>query len=218
MKNRADIFTFLEDLQANNSKEWMDANRKRYENSKAVIIEVFDPILEGIKSIDPRIITPSARKGLNRINNNLMFHPDRPTYKDHFGIGFGFGKGLADFYIHLGVDELLIAGGLWHPPVDKLKLLRSEIDYEGDRLQAILLSEDFKTHFQLFQEDRLTNAPKGYEKSHPQIELLKMKSLAAFRPFDRKDFYDVEFHELVVESYQTLMPMLDFINMAIADY
>jgi len=217
MNKRADIFTFLQDLQANNSKEWMDANRERYEHCKSIIEEIFEPILEDIKSVDPRIITPNARKGLNRINNNLMFHPDRPTYKDHFGIGFGYGKGLGDFYIHLGIDELLIAGGLWHPPVDKLKRLRSEIDYEGDRLQTILSNEAFKAQFQLFTEDRLTNAPKGYDKSHPHIELLKMKSLGAFRTFSRNDFYKSEFGDLVVESYQMLMPMLDFVNTAIAD-
>ena len=87
---RKAIFEFLEELQRNNSKEWMDQNRKWYESTKSILFEVFDPILEELKQLDPRIITPSARKGLNRINNNLMFHPDRPTYKDHFGIGFGF--------------------------------------------------------------------------------------------------------------------------------
>ena len=69
-------------------------------------------ILDELKILDPRIVTQNARKGLNRINNNLMFHPDRPTYKDHFGIGFGYGKGLADFYIHLGVNETLVARSL----------------------------------------------------------------------------------------------------------
>lgn len=214
---RSDIFKFLEALQQNNSKEWMDANRKWYEDTKSIICSVFDPILEDLKLIDPRIITPSARKGLNRINNNLMFHPDRPTYKDHFGIGFGFGKGLADFYIHLGVDETLVAGGLWHPPVDKLKLLRSEIDYEGDRLREIIDQPQFQEYFELFQEDKLTNAPKGFDKTHPHIDLLKMKSLGAWRNFSRDDFYASDFKELILESYQILEPMLDFINVAISD-
>lgn len=215
--SRREIFEFLEELQRNNSKEWMDANRKWYEQTKKIIFHAFDPILEEIKNRDPRIVTENARKGLNRINNNLMFHPDRPTYKDHFGIGFGYGKGLADFYIHLGVNETLVAGGLWHPPVDKLKKLRSEIDYEGDSLQAILTSAYFEKHFELFQEDRLTNAPKGYAKDHKHIELLKMKSLGAWRNFDKKLFFSNDFEAMVIDSFEALQPMIDFINVAISD-
>lgn len=214
---KRDIFDFLESLVRNNSKEWMDENRKWYEASKAEVVEVFDPILNELKSLDPRIVQPAARKALNRINNNLMFHPDRPTYKDHFGVTFGYGKGLADFYIHLGVDELLIAGGLWHPPSDKLKKLRMEIDYEGDRLQQIMNADYFERFFTLYQDDKLTNAPKGFEKDHPHIELLKMKSLAVFRPLSREDFYSDQFAEIVLDSYKAVVPMLEFINVAITD-
>lgn len=211
------IFSFLEDLVRNNSKDWMDKNRSRYEDSKSLLVEIFDPILSQLKDIDPRIVQPNARKSLNRINNNLMFHPDRPTYKDHFGVGFGYGKGLADFYIHIGVDELLIAGGLWHPPSDKLKLLRQEIDYEGDSLNKILKKAEFADHFVIYEEDKLKGTPKGYSSDHPHIYLLQMKSLAAFRPITREDFYSEDFPNLVIESYQAIVPLLDFANRAIQD-
>lgn len=215
--NKSLIFDFLQDLVQNNSKEWMDQNRGRYEGCKEVLIDTFAPILDELKRIDPRIVQPNARKCLNRINNNLMFHPERPTYKDHFGVGFGYGKGLADFYIHLGVDEMFIAGGLWHPSSDKLKRLRQEIDYEGKEINEILNEPHFKQHFELYQEDKLINAPKGYSADHPNIDLLKLKSLAAFRQMERKDFLSDEFSALVIDSYQTIMPLLDFTNRAISD-
>lgn len=215
--DKKEVFRFLEELQKNNSKDWMDANRKWFEQTKSILFDIFDPILDELKTLDPRIVTQNTRKGLNRINNNLMFHPDRPTYKDHFGIGFGYGKGLADFYIHLGIDETLIAGGLWHPPVDKLKKLRSEIDYEGDQLMKVLDAPEFQRHFQLFQEDKLTNSPKGFDKNHEHIELLKMKSLGAWRHFDRQLFFTDSFSDLVIECYKTLVPMIDFINVAISN-
>lgn len=216
--NRKVVFDFLEDLSKNNSKEWMDKNRSRYEESKSVLIEVFDPILEELKLIDPRIVQPNARKSLSRINNNLMFHPDRPTYKDHMGLGFGYGKGLADFYVHLGVHEQLIAGGLWHPSSEKLKLLRQEIDYEGEKLNSILNQPFFAKHFTLYEEDMLKGSPKGYASDHPHIHLLKMKSLAAFRPITREDFYSSSFDSMVIESYKAIVPLLDFANVAIQEH
>jgi uncharacterized protein (TIGR02453 family) len=211
------IFEFLEDLNRNNSKEWMDANRKRYEEAKTIIQDVFDPILEALKEIDPRIIQPNARKSINRINNNLMFHPDRPIYKDHFGIGFGHGKGLADFYIHLGINETMIAGGLWHPDSEKLKKVRMEIDYEGGKLQAALDAEPFKSCFQLYNEDSLKTTPKGFDKEHEYIHLLRLKSFAAIRPIRREDILSNRFKDIVMESYGAILPMIDFINVALKD-
>ncbi len=214
---KKDIFLFLEALTSNNSKEWMDKNRSWYESAKKEVIDLFDPILDEIKKVDPRIVQPNARRAISRINNNLMFHPERPTYKDHFGVVFGYGKGLADFYVGLGVNELEIAGGLWHPESEKLKKVRMEIDYEGDKLNTIVNGEAFQDNFSLYKQDTLKTTPKGYPKDHEYIELLRLKSLAAFRTITRKDVYSVGFSDLVVESYMTLVPMLDFINTAITD-
>lgn len=214
---KKNIFKFLETLSANNSKEWMDKNRSWYEEAKGEVISLFDPILEEIKRVDPRIVQPSARRAISRINNNLMFHPDRPTYKDHFGVVFGYGKGLADFYVGLGVRETEIAGGLWHPDSERLKKVRMEIDYEGDRLKTVLNAKAFKDSFELYKKDSLKTTPKGYPKDHEHIELLRLKSLAAFRQITRKDVYSPHFAEMVLESYLAIVPMLDFINTAIAD-
>jgi uncharacterized protein (TIGR02453 family) len=215
--SKQSIFEFLEDLNRNNSKEWMDANRKRYTQAKTTLEEIFDPILDELKEIDPRIVQPNARKSINRINNNLMFHPERPTYKDHFGIGFGHGKGLADFYIHLGINETMIAGGLWHPDSEKLKKVRTEIDYEGAKLQNVLASDPFKSWFNLYQEDALKTTPKGFDKEHEFIHLLRLKSFAAIRPITKADILSDEFRATVIESYRAILPLIDFINVAVSD-
>ena len=211
------IFDFLGQLSVNNSKEWMDANRAWYEEAKTEVGNIFEPILASLKEIDPRIVQPTARKAINRINNNLMFHPERPTYKNHFGVGFGHGKGLADFYIHLGLDETMIAGGLWHPDSERLKKVRTEIDYEGHKLTSALNSAPFNNWFQLYRVDTLKTSPKGYNQDHKYIELLRLKSFAATRLITRKDILSGGFHDMVVESYVAILPMIDFLNIAILD-
>lgn len=211
------IFEFLEALVVNNSKQWMDANRSWYEDAKGAMVEVFEPILDSVKEIDPMIVQFSARKAISRINNNLMFHPERPTYKDHFGVVFGHGKGLADFYIHLGVEETLIAGGIWHPESSKLKKIRAEVDYEGAKLKAILDAEPFQNWFDMYRRDVLKTAPKGYSKDHEFIEILRLKSIAAMRMITREDFLSDYFPEMVIESYKAILPMINFLNVAIED-
>jgi len=195
----------------------MDANRKWYHQAKDEVVTLFEPILASLKEIDPRIVQPNARKCVSRINNNLMFHPDRPTYKDHFGLVVGFGKGLADFYVHLGVDETEMAGGIWHPNPDKLRKIRTEIDYEGEKLRAVMEAEPFKSWFEIFKRDTLKTAPKGYPRDHEFIELLKLKSIAAIRPITRADILSDRFQDMVIESYRAIIPLIDFVNVAIQE-
>jgi uncharacterized protein (TIGR02453 family) len=211
------IFEFLEALSENNSKEWMDANRSWYEEAKSEVAHLFEPILKELKEFDPRIVQPTARKAISRINNNLMFHPERPTYKDHFGLVFSHGKGIADFYVHLGIHETLVAGGLWHPDSEKLKKVRMEIDYEGGKLQEILDTEPFNSWFQIYQDDQVKTAPKGYSRDHEHIHLLRLKSFAAIRPISRQDILGEDFQTIVIDSYRAILPMIDFVNVALAD-
>lgn len=211
------IFEFLEALSENNSKEWMDGNRSWYEGAKSEVAHLFEPILKELKEFDPRIVQPTARKAISRINNNLMFHPERTTYKDHFGLVFSHGKGIADFYVHLGINETLVAGGLWHPDSEKLKKVRMEIDYEGGKLQAILDAEPFNSWFQIYQDDQVKTAPKGYSRDHEYIHLLRLKSFAAIRPISRQDILSKDFQTIVIDSYRAISPMIDFINVALAD-
>ncbi|MEL7002500.1 MAG: DUF2461 domain-containing protein [Bacteroidota bacterium] len=208
------IFEFLEALTKNNSKEWMDANRSWYEEAKGAVVELFDPILDSLKDIDPMIIQASARKSINRINNNLMFHPERPTYKDHFGIGFGHGKGLADFYVHLGIHETLIAGGIWHPDNSKLKKIREEIDYEGKQLSKILNSKPFSEWFEIYKEDALKTAPKGYSQDHEFIDLLRLKSIAAMREITREDILSDHFPEMLIKLIRGIIALYDSITIS----
>lgn len=216
--NKKVVFEFLEALTANNSKEWMDANRKWYEEAKAALIEVFDPILMKLKDIDPRIVQPNARKSIYRINNNLMFHPDRPTYKDHFGVGFGHGKGLADFYVHLGVSECFVAGGLWHPSTEKLKMVRTEVDYEAQKLKRILSASDFQEIYGGFwQGDKLKTSPKGYDTDHEMIDVLKLKSFAVVGDLKKADVLSGDFEQKIIDSYTTVLPLIDFLNVAILE-
>ena len=71
-----------------------------------------DQMNDKLAKIDPNYTQTSGRKSINRINNNLMFHPDKPIYKDHFGAGLDQVTKMGDFYIHLGISESFIAGGL----------------------------------------------------------------------------------------------------------
>lgn len=209
------LFAFLEELQQNNTKEWMDAHRKRYTSIRKELILWLDDLDYTIAQLDDAYYPTPGKKGINRINNNLMFHPNKPVYKDHFGAGLDKAPNSADFYIHLGLNECFLAGGFWRPEPKVLRSIRDGIDYNGDDFKAILTKPSFEKLFgELYEDEKLTNPPKGFTKEHPHIDLLRNKTFAVVHELDREDVLDPRFKEKITEVYLEMLPFRRYLNEA----
>ena len=174
MANFTSLYSFLERLQHHNTKSWMDANREEYFSVRDFFIDWLDELNEELAILDPDYFYTPGKKAINRINNNLMFHPNRPVYKDHFGAGLDQVSKQGDFYIEIGVSENMAGGGYWHPSSTTLRSIRQAIDYNGDEFLAILDNPRFKASFGVMTPDRpLKTAPRGYSEEHQYIDLLR---------------------------------------------
>lgn len=209
------LLTFLQDLHQNNSKEWMDTNRNRYQNVRNDFLDFINTINKSLSATYPQYLDTPAKKAIERINNNLMFHPNRPTYKDHFGATLDKVLKGSDYYICIGLNECFIAGGMWHPDRDQLRSIREAIDYNGEELRAIIEEKTFKETFgELFQRDRLKTAPQGYSLDHPHIELLRLKSFAVVKNLTLEEVKAGDFEEKLVEWYGIMSPFLTYLRKA----
>src|SRR6267378_3924017 len=85
-----ETFRFFKDLGRHNRKEWMDANRDRYQSA---IVQPFRQLLGELASaaleLDSRFDT-SGRTGANfsRINRDIRFAKDKTLYKTHMYLKF----------------------------------------------------------------------------------------------------------------------------------
>lgn len=213
------LFDFLRELntEGNNNKAWMDVHRAQYESIRDEYKAFLSDLNQSLSKIHPDYHDTPGNKAINRINNNLVFHPNKPTYKDHFGAGLDKAKNYADFYIHLGIEECFVAGGFYHAPNDILKKIRSAIDYNGEDFEKILDRKDFKAYYgKLILEDSLTNAPKGYSSDHPHIELLKLKTFAVMHPLTQREVMNEGFKEELIKAYTLLFPFRNYLNQAVA--
>lgn len=211
------LFDFLESLNKNNSKEWMDDNRNWYETVKADYVEWLEDLDLKLSKIDENYYSSSGKKAINRINNNLLYHPNKPTYKDHFGAGLDKRPKTGDFYIHLGIQDIFVAGGFYKPKSELLKSIREAIDYNGDEFKEIINSKTFQKHFGglMEDEDKLKTSPKGFSQDHKHIELLRLKSFAAMKPFKRKEVLSNDFKDQVIETYKAMLPFRRYLNKAV---
>jgi len=211
------LFNFLEDLQQNNHKEWMDAHRKEYHHVRNSFISWLDELNNKLETIDPEYHPTPGKKGINRINNNLLFHPDKPVYKDHFGAGLDQKTKQGDFYIEMGISQCVLAGGYWRPEAKVLHSIREAIDYNGEELEKILNKKSFKNTFGgLYRDDgMLKSSPKGYHKDHQYISLLRHKTFAVAHEIKKEDVFKGNFTEKVIEVYKEMLPFRRYLNQAV---
>lgn len=208
--------SFLSRLQKNNNKEWMDAHRKEYHTARDFFILWLDDMNDRLAQIDSDYFDTPGKKAINRINNNLMFHPNRPVYKDHFAAGLDQLSKQGDFYIEIGLEHCFIGGGYWHPSSQLLKSIREAIDYNGEALKAIIEKPSFVSTFGgMIEAPKLKQPPRGYNPEHPHIELLKMKTFAVSCILPKKLLLSAGFEEQVIAVYKELLPFRRYLNQAV---
>jgi len=212
------LFHFLSELQENNHKEWMDEHRPRYKALREDFIVWLDELGRKIQQMDPDCQIVPGRSAIMRINNNKVFHPDAPTYKDHFAAGLEGHKDHASYYLHIGLGERMAAGGFYKRGRDTVKKIHAAIDYDGGELKKIVNSKVFQDTFGALidTDDKLKTSPKGYDQNHPHINLLRHKTFAVSHSFSRKEVLQDNFQDKVVEVYSVMKPFNDYLNRAVS--
>lgn len=209
-----DNFAFLSQLKAQNNREWFTKNKALYEAQLADTIAFADAILRLLNSHDV-IETPSGRKSLFRIYRDVRFSSDKSPYKVHWAGGFRRAekhrRGGYYFHIQPG-DENYIAGGFWNPNKEDLQRIREEIAADPDELREILNDPHFKNTFATLQGDQLKTAPKGFDKDHPAVDLLRHKQFILYRKFTDKEAMAPDFAQKVDETYRAMRPFFDYMS------
>jgi uncharacterized protein (TIGR02453 family) len=208
------IYDFLSDLRENNSKDWMDENRERYHEAKDIWLESVAIYLDRLKQYDPEIAALKPKQCIMRINNNNVFHPNKPTYKDSFGFDPYKGRGRVSFYLHLSPSGSFIAGGLYHPSSNQLKKMRAAIDYDGQELLDIVNNKQFNDFFGGFAEteDALKTSPQGYNQDHEHIELLRLKNYVIVREVTQKEVLADDFVDTLELAYKLMQPFNEYLR------
>lgn len=219
--NLPQILNFLTDLQANNSKEWFDLHRNEYEKIKSQLKEFVAEILVEASVLDPELNTLEPKDCLFRINRDVRFSANKNPYKNNIGLSFTKGgkKSLYSgcyFHIQPG-NQSFMAGGLYMPDAEVLKKIRAEIDYNPKEIEQIISNATFKKYFKTLTGDKLIKPPKGYDATHPQVELLKHKSFLGWHQITDKELLSMDVKKYFLTIFQSLMPLNSFLNKAV-DY
>ncbi|NRS89250.1 uncharacterized protein (TIGR02453 family) [Flavobacterium sp. 7E] len=217
-----DSLEFLDDLKANNNRDWFIANKKRYEIFKKDYHQLVAAFLDIMKPLDPSLEMLEVKNCTFRINRDIRFSKDKSPYKSHIGVWLSSGaKGnnRAGYYVHIERGASFIAGGFYSPLPDDLKKVRKEIAFFHEDLEEIINNKIFKKEFGTFarnEKSTLKNTPRGYDKEHPAIELLKLKSFEVLQKFDINEITQEDFVTKKSKKLLLLKPLNEFMNRALA--
>ncbi len=209
---------FLEDLKANNNRDWFLKNKKRYEAVKKDYHQLIAALLDALKPLDPALEMLEVKNCAFRINRDIRFAKDKSPYKTNLGVWISPGAKNVEasgYYLHIENGKCFVGGGLYCPEPDQLKKIRKEIHFFYDDLVEIINDKTFQSTYQNLNRDEnstLKNPPKGYDKEDPAIEFLKLKSYTAFQKIDDKLFTEPDFGKKIAKKLIALKPMNNFIN------
>jgi uncharacterized protein (TIGR02453 family) len=212
---------FLKHLSNNNHRDWFEKNKDSYLEAKEEYEGFVDQLLQGIRRFDKKISPDmKAKECVFRIYKDVRFSKDKTPYKTNFGASMNPGgkKSLvAGYYLHIEPGKSFLAGGVYMPAPELLNAIRQEIDYNPEPFLKILNSAAFKIYYNgLDDEGRLKTAPKGFDKDHPHLDLLKNKHFIVSHPISDKQLTAKDNSALILSAFKAMHPFLEYLRQATA--
>lgn len=211
---------FLSALAQNNHKDWMDANKKWYSDTRARFLEDVEVLLKAMTEIEPALSAFKPKDCVFRQNRDIRFSANKSPYKTNFGAYFSPGGKKSPgpgYYLQIQPGNSFLAGGIWMPEADTLKKIRKEIDYSGAELEQIENNPEFKKLFSGIEGDKLKTSPREYELDHPYIEYLRLKSFTVSHPISDKAVESGAFLTFALDGFRRMKPFNDFLARAIEE-
>jgi uncharacterized protein (TIGR02453 family) len=215
-----DTLTFIADLKENNTREWFQVNKERYDNAQANVIAFAGKLIEALSKENAGVDADvDPKKCVMRIYRDIRFSKDKTPYKTNMAIGRLTKNKTVEIGYYLQIEpgnKSFIAGGYWMPQGEHIKSIRQEIDYNATDLTSIVDAADFKKTFGEFRDqEKLKTLPKGYDADNENIELLKLKSFIAYRDLKDKELTGANAVKLVAQLCAKIHPLNVFLNNAI---
>ncbi len=210
------IIKFLKDLQNNNSKLWMDANRDEYTMCRKDWIELNEDLIGYIYTMDPSIGFVDPKSTLFRINRDIRFSHDKTPYNTHFSTLVkrgGRDSQFAGYYVRLDRDgNVMIGGGLMDSDPGTLNNFRVYLNREDNALK-------FKKIFPIktmdvWTENNLKRIPNQFKDS-TCTDLMLYKSFIQSYTFKHKT--KEQTLKTIKEKLKKLKLFIEFINIGVID-
>jgi uncharacterized protein (TIGR02453 family) len=192
---------FYDDLEVDNTKSFWEANRTVYAECVA------GPMRALCAELAPHF----GEAKVFRPYRDVRFAKDKTPYKTHQGAFVGVAPSTG-YYVELSPRGVRVGGGFYEASGPRLAALREAMaDERTGRALARLLTRYDKDGWEIGGE-RLKTAPRGYDVTHPRIDLLRRKQLFVGRPYGfGEDAIGPGLVDRVRADWAALRPLVDWV-------
>jgi uncharacterized protein (TIGR02453 family) len=210
MKIQKSTLDFLVAIKENNNREWFNEHKDEFKVEQTLAKDFYAAIRGNLEKQDE-----IDKFKLFRIYRDVRFSKDKTPYQPHFAGSFSRrGKELrGGYYLRIRPGESFLAGGFWAPNKEDLFRIRKEFEFDATEIRKILAEKNFVSVFggELVGEE-LKTAPRGFDKEHPNLDLIRKKSFVAVRKFTDKEVLAPDFLDVVEDSFLALRPFFDYMS------
>lgn len=217
-----DIFRFLRELAVNNNRDWFHAHKEHFDDLRQLWLADLDRAIALMGDWDSSLRGVMAKDCAYRIYRDTRFSLDKTPYKTYFSaaispVGRKMIHSHACYYLHVGIDGTAgLYGGIWCPDAPLLRKLRHAIVDNIEEFTEIIEAPDMKKYYPDWDGERLKTIPKGWDRNHPQADLLRLKEYGRFSP-TTEAFYSGDWASKVAERFAVIHRLVEFINYSIEE-
>ena len=197
---------FYDDLEVDNTRSFWAAHRHVYEEAVRAPMNALVAAL-GEEFGPGKVFRPYR---------DVRFAKDKTPYKDHQGGCVPAGPSTG-WYVEIGAPGVRVGAGFYRADGDRLAAFRAAVgdDVTGPELQRIL-STLSRQGWQR-EGEQLRTAPRGWDKAHPRIELVRHKSLYVGRRYGFGEaIHTGELLSLVRADWRAARPLVEWVRQATA--
>ncbi|MEQ1584321.1 MAG: DUF2461 domain-containing protein [Cyclobacteriaceae bacterium] len=204
---------FLKDLAKNNNREWFVSHKSRYLEAQANMILFIDQLIEKMNEHD-RLETQSGKESLYRIYNDVRFSTDKTPYNPRFAGNLRRQKPMlrGGYYYWIKPGQSRVGCGFTYPSAEDLLRIRQDIDTNHKQWRRLINSKVIQTHFGEMLGDQVKTAPRGFDKDHTAIDLLRYKQFWFEHSFTDKEVIGNDFLDQVNKTFKSIRPFFNFMS------
>ena len=200
---------FLTLLKKNNNRDWFNEHKPAFQVEQTKAKDFYNAVIDGLNTHDE-----IEKLKIFRIYRDVRFSKDKTPYKPHFAGHFvrGTKRLRGGYYLRIRPGESFLAGGFWEPNKEDLLRIRKEFEMDTTEIREILNNKTFVKHFGKLQGNALKTAPRGFDKEHPDLDLIRMKQFIITREFTDDEVLNPNFIDEVEKSFKAMRPYFDYMS------
>lgn len=205
-----DVFSFFNKLENNNNRDWFNDNKPEFKTIEKQVKAFYNSVLDHLNTHDD-----IDKLKVFRIYRDVRFSKNKLPYKTHFGGSFHRTKPQlrGGYYVHIQPkNESFIATGFWEPASADLMRIRKEFEMDDEEIRTIIGNKTFKSIWGNFVGDEVKTAPRGFDKNHKAIDLIKKKQYIFIKKFSDEAVLHPSFINEINTAFKAIRPYFDYMS------